>query len=141
MPTLSDMLGVEPNRGAVVEDACRVLDQEVSDKSGLGGLAIKAAYGVIKGIKPGFVREVVDGLLDEFLKSLEPFYQDALARGAKPSVVLQSNASGVADALLAVTDGKAARAQRPVIEINVREAASLRQEAGGSRRSTPRSDA
>jgi hypothetical protein len=110
------MLGGSPKRERVVEDACRVLDEEVSDKSGLGGLAIKGAYGVIKGIKPGFVREVVDGLLDDFLKCLDPLYQESLAKGAKPGAYLQSNASRVADALLAVTDGKAQRSQRAVVK-------------------------
>ena len=67
MPTLSDMLGAPPKREQVVSDACRVLDDEVSDKSGLGvGSQSKRAFGIIKGIKPGFVREVVDGLARRF---------------------------------------------------------------------------
>jgi hypothetical protein len=116
MPTLTDILGAGAKRSAVVDDACRVLDDEVKDKSGLTGIAIKAAYGVVKGISPGFVREVVDGLLDDFLKSLDPLYQEAVAKGAKPGAHLQANSGRVADALLAVTDGRAARAQRAVIK-------------------------
>jgi hypothetical protein len=116
MPTLTDILGSGPKRGAVIDDACRVLDEEVRDKSGLTGIAIKAAYGVVKGISPGFVREVVDNLLDDFLKCMEPLYQEAVAKGARPGQHLQANAGRVADALLAVTDGRAARAQRAVIK-------------------------
>ena len=116
MPTLPDMLGAAPKRQQVVDDACRVLDDEVSDKSGLSGLAIKAAFGVIKGIKPGFVREVVDGLLDDFLRCLDPLYQEAVSKGVKPAAHLQANAGRVADALLAVTDGKAARSSRAVVK-------------------------
>jgi hypothetical protein len=93
-----------------------VLDEEVSDKGGISGLAIKGAYAVIKGIKPGFVREVVDALLEDFLKCLEPLYQEAVTKGTKPSAHLRANASRVADALLAVTDGRAARAQRAVVK-------------------------
>jgi hypothetical protein len=110
------MLSSEPKRGQVIADACRVLDDEVSDKSGLGGLAIKGAYGLIKGIKPGFVREVVDGLLDDFLKCLDPLYQEAIASGTRPAAHLLANSGRVADALLAVTDAKAARAQRAVVK-------------------------
>jgi hypothetical protein len=116
MPTLPEMLGGNPKRQQVVDDACRVLDDEVSDKSGLSGLAIKGAYGVIKGIKPGFVREVVDGLLDDFLNCLDPLYQEALTRGVEPGAHLRANSGRVADALLAVTDGKAARSQRAVVK-------------------------
>jgi len=116
MPTLTDILGSGPKRQQVVDDACRVLDDEVADKGGISGLAIKAAFGVVKGVKPGFVREVVDALLDDFLKCLDPLYQEAVSRGVKPGAHLQANAGRVADALLAVTDGKAARAQRPLIK-------------------------
>ena len=110
------MLGSNPKRQQVVDDACRVLDEEVADKGGLSGLAIKGAYGVIKGIKPGFVKEVVDGLMDDFLKCLDPLYQEAVTRGTKPGAHLQANAGRVADALLAVTDGKAARSSRAVVK-------------------------
>jgi len=116
MPTLSDMLGTSPKREQVVEDACRVLDDEVADKGGLGGLAIKGAYGVIKGIKPGFIKDVVAGLMDDFLKCLDPLYQEAVAKGIRPGAHLQANSGRVADALLAVTDEKAARAQRAVVK-------------------------
>src|SRR6185436_2132507 len=116
MPTLSDMLGVDPKRRVVVDDACRVLDDEVADKGGLSGLAIKGAYAVIKGIKPGFIREVVDALLDDFLKCLDPLYQEAVAKGVRPGAHLQGNSGRVADALLAVTDQRAARAQRAVVK-------------------------
>jgi hypothetical protein len=116
MPTLTDMLAAAPKRQQVVDDACNVLDQEVSDKGGLSGLAVKGAYAVVKGIKPGFVRDVVDGLLDDFLKALDPLYQEAVARGVKPGAHLQANSGKVADSLLAVTDAKAARAQRAVVK-------------------------
>lgn len=116
MPTLNDILGTGEKRSAVVDDACRVLDEEVKDKGGISGIAIKAAYGVVKGISPGFVREVVDGLLDDFLKCLDPLYQEAVAKGVRPGTHLQANSSRVADALLAVTDTRAQRAQRAVIK-------------------------
>jgi hypothetical protein len=116
MPTLTDMLGSAPKRDQVVADACRVLDDEVSDKGGLSGLAIKGAYAVVKGIKPGFVKEVVDGLLDEFLTCLDPLYQESVTRGVKAGAHLQANAGRVADALLAVTDAKAARSSRAVVK-------------------------
>jgi len=116
MPTLTDILGAGAKRAAVVDDACRVLDDEVRDKGGLGGIAIKAAYGVVKGISPGFVREVVDGLLDDFLRALDPLYQEATVKGVRPGAHLQGNSGRVADALLSITDARAARAQRAVVK-------------------------
>jgi hypothetical protein len=59
---------------------------------------------------------VVDGLLDDFLKCLDPLYQESVSKGVRPGVHLQANSGRVADALLAVTDGKAARSSRAVVK-------------------------
>ena len=111
MPTLKEHLGSDPRRTQVIEDARRVLDQEVADKTGLSGMAIKGGYKVVQGVKPGFVREVIDNLLDDFLDALQPVYQEAIEQGLKPGDHLKANRSRVAEALLAVTDARAARAK------------------------------
>jgi hypothetical protein len=113
---LKERLGQQPKRKAVVTDACHVLDQEVADKGGLGGVAIKGAYAVVKGIKPGFIEEVVDGLLDDFLVALDPLYQEAVQKNEAPGKHLTANGDRVADALLAITDARAARSSRAVIQ-------------------------
>lgn len=116
MQTLREQLGTGDKRRAVIDDACGVLDQEVGDKSGLMGIAIKGAYKVVKGIRPGFVREVVDGLLDEFLDAIEPMYQDAVANKRPVGSGVRENPSRVADGLLAVTDRKAEKAKSQVVK-------------------------
>lgn len=116
MTSLKERLGQPPQRKAVVGDACEVLDQEVADKSGISGIAIKGAYGIVKNIKPGFVPEVVDGLLDDFLDALDPLVQEALQRNVPPGKHLASNGDRAADALLAITDARAARSSRAVIQ-------------------------
>jgi len=113
--SLKERLGQDPQRKAVVTDACDVLDQEVADKSGLSGIAIKGAYSIVKGIKPGFVQEVVDGLLDDFLDALDPIYREALEKQQPPGRFLAANGDRTADALLAITDERAARSSRAVI--------------------------
>ena len=72
MPSLREIAAQGDKRQTVVDEACKVLDLEVADKSGLTGLAIKGAYKVVQGVKPGFVREVVNHLLDDFLDALDP---------------------------------------------------------------------
>jgi hypothetical protein len=116
MSALRDALGSGDNRRKVIDDACRVLDLEVSDKGGLTGLAIKGAYKLVQGVKPGFIREAVDHLLDDFLDALDPVYQEARQKGEPPGPYLRRSSSRVADALLSVTDRKAEKAQRPVIK-------------------------
>jgi hypothetical protein len=113
--TLKERLGGGGKREQVIDDACRVLDQEVSDKGGLGGMAVKAAYAVVKGIQPGFIRKAGDYLLDDFLDALDPFHQQAISLGKRPSDHVRAEAERVAEALLAVTDKKAQRAENGVV--------------------------
>ena len=116
MANLKELLGTDPKRAEVINDACQVLDAEVADKGGLSGIAIKGAYGVVKGVKPGFVREVVDNLLDDFLDAVDPIYQEAERDGISARHHLVANSGRMAEGLLKVTDARAERAQRAVIK-------------------------
>jgi hypothetical protein len=110
MSSLKEQLGSGEKRQQVIDDAVKVLDQEVADKGGLTGLAIKGGYKVVQGIRPGFVKDVVTNLLDDFLESMDPLYQEAKQKGRPAGAFLIENKSRVADALLGVTDRRAQRA-------------------------------
>jgi hypothetical protein len=116
MPTLKELAQEPEKRKAVIDEGCRVLDLEVADKGGLSGMAIKAGYKLVQGVKPGFIREVVDNLLDDFLDALDPIYQEARTQGRPPGSYLEQHRGRVADALLEITDKRAERAQRAVIK-------------------------
>lgn len=116
MPNLTEALTGEANKSAVVDDCVALIDAEVADKGGLTGLAIKAGYKTVQGVKPGFVRGVVTDLLPDFAKALEPLYQEAKANGAKVRDHFVANTPRVADALLTVTDDKAKRAKSGLVK-------------------------
>ncbi len=116
MTELKDRLGAGEKRQQVIDDACRVLDEEVADKSGLSGLAVKAAFSVVKSVKPGFIRQAVDHLLDEFLDAMDPLHKEALTKGIAPGTFITQNAPRVADGLLAVTDNRAKKANSGVVQ-------------------------
>jgi uncharacterized protein YejL (UPF0352 family) len=116
MASLSEQLGQGEKHNAVVDDALKVLDEEVADKGGLTGLAIKGAYKLVQGIRPGIIRHVVDQLLGEFLTALDPIYQEAAEKKRASGAYLLENQSRAADALLRVTDEKAERAQSAAIK-------------------------
>src|ERR1700730_9497027 len=78
---LTDLLTADSKKNAVIEDCLALIDAEVADKGGLTGLAIKAGYKTVQGIKPGFVRQVVTDLLPEFSAALDPLYQEAKTQG------------------------------------------------------------
>jgi hypothetical protein len=116
MATLVELLGAPAKRGAIIDDALHVLDSEVDSKGGLGGLAIKGAYKIVKGVSPDFLRSVVDHLLDDFLKALDPIYQEAMQRGLDARQHLISDPPRVADLLLGITDARAARAKNQLVK-------------------------
>ncbi len=115
MPSLPDVFNAADKKEVVIDDCLGLIDAEVSDKGGISGLALKAGYGAVKGIKPGFIRNVVHDLLPEFAKALDPFYQEALEKKKKPSEHFVQNSSRVADALLSVTDARAKTAKSGVV--------------------------
>lgn len=106
---LTDVLNDEAKRASIIEDVVRLVDGEVSKQRGLSGVAVKAGYKLVQGVKPGFVRNVVESLLPEFAEALEPFVERALAQGQSVSSFFQAHQAEVAEALLAVTDRKAQR--------------------------------
>ncbi|WP_437677663.1 DUF6918 family protein [Sorangium sp. So ce131] len=103
---LSETLLDESKKSQVVADCCKLVDEEVASKGGLSGIAVKAGYKAVKGIKPGFIAQVVEKLLPEFAKKLDPLWTEATQSG-NPSSFLSSNRARVADALLSITDEKA----------------------------------
>lgn len=115
MPSLSELL-TSDKKPQVVDDCCSLIDAEVKDKGGISGLAIKAGYGAVKGVKPGFIRSVVEDLLPEFAQALDPVWQDAKKDGKAVGQYFASNTSRVADALLAITDSKAQRSKSGVVK-------------------------
>lgn len=114
MGSLIDALTDESKKKDVIKDCCDLIDAEVKDKGGISGLAIKAGYGTVKGIKPGFVEKAVEDLLPEFAKALDPIHAEAKASSRGVSDFFTDNPSRVADALLSITDAKAARAKSGV---------------------------
>lgn len=116
MPTLKDILLVPGQRPRVIADCVQVIDEEVKDKSGLTGLAIKGAYAVVKAIKPGFISESVDHMLDDFTTRLDPIYADGVAKGQPIAAYFESRRGDVAEALLGISDDRASKSTNGTIK-------------------------
>ena len=106
MATLAEMMTRPPARARIVAECVTMIDEEVADKSGLTGLALKGAYSVVKAVKPRFIGEVVDALLDEWVGLLEPLYAEWQNGDRKQPLAeyLSSRQGAVAEKLLGVTD-------------------------------------
>lgn len=116
MPTLQQVLADAAKRKDLIADCAGLIDSEVASKSGLSGIAIKGAYKVVKGVKPTFVTEAVDGLIDEFGEQLQPLATEAQESGKSVSAFFDSNKSRVAEALLAITDKRAEKQSAGVVK-------------------------
>lgn len=113
------LLDDRAKRPALLSDAERLVDDEVKNKSGLSGMAVKAAYAVVTKVKPGMIREALDHLLDAFIERLEPLFAEHMKSSDDPKAFgafLQKNADRAADALLGVTDDRAKRAQNKTLK-------------------------
>jgi hypothetical protein len=104
---LNDVLNDEAKRASITEDVCRLVDEQVGNQRGISGVAVKAGYKLVQGVKPGFVRNVVEALLPEFAAALEPFREQAVTQGQSVASYFGAHSQEVAEALLAVTDGRA----------------------------------
>jgi len=104
---LNDVLNEEAKRASITEDVCRLVDEQVGNQRGISGVAVKAGYKLVQGVKPGFVRNVVEALLPEFAAALEPFREQAVTQGQSVASYFGAHSQEVAEALLAVTDGRA----------------------------------
>ncbi len=114
MSTLKDILSRPGTRPQVIRDCEQIIEEEVSSK-GLAGIPIKAAYAVVKAIKPGFIPEVIDGLLDDFADRLDPLYQAAKAKNDPITAHFNARSGEAAEALLGITDQRAQRSKNQVI--------------------------
>jgi hypothetical protein len=103
-------------RPQVIADCFTLVEQEVSGMSGISGTAVKVAYKTVNAFMPGHVRFMVNRLLPEMVAKLEPYWADfSSSGGSQFGDYLAKRGDEVAEALLTVTDARAAESGRPVI--------------------------
>ena len=114
--TLQETLLAPETRPQVIDDCHALLQQQVSDGSGISGTAVKIAYKTVNTFIPGHIRTMVESLLPEMVPVLEPYWTDFLASGGSEfGDYLAKRGDEVSEALLSVTDARAAASERPTI--------------------------
>ena len=113
MKHLKDLTSQHDTRTGLISDCTDLINTEVKSKKGLSGAAIKAAFAIVKAIKPRVIEDSVDGLLDEFTDALQPYYTTFQDHGEPGTLeeFLKARAGDVAESLLAITDKRAERAK------------------------------
>ncbi|NEP11955.1 MAG: hypothetical protein F6K14_17455 [Symploca sp. SIO2C1] len=111
---LSDGLREPSKRASIVSDCVNLIDEQVANKGGISGIGMKAAYGAVKGIKPGYIEGAVARLLPEVLTALDPMWDEGVETG-NPVGYLSQNSSRSADTLLSVTDTRIEKTDNGVV--------------------------
>ena len=114
--TLQETLLAPDTQPQVIDDCNALIQQQVSDGSGISGTAVKIAYKTVNTFIPGHVRHMVESLLPAMVNELEPYWADFQASGGSEfGDYLAKRGDEVSEALLSVTDARAAASERPTI--------------------------
>ena len=114
--TLQEILLATGTRPQVLADCRTLIDQEIADKSGVSGTAVKLAYKTVTSFAPGYFNSTVEEMFPQLVDKLEPFWADfATSGGSEFGDYLAKRGDEVSEALLSVTDRMAQISQRPTI--------------------------
>ena len=114
--TLQEILLAPETQPQVIADCYALIQQEVSDMSGISGTAVKLAYKTVTTFAPGHVRHMVETLLPDMVNQLQPFWAGFTTSGVSGfGDYLAKRGEEVSEALLSVTDARAEASDRPTI--------------------------
>jgi hypothetical protein len=111
---LNDTLQNQSTRDSIVADCVKLMDEQVAAKNGISGLALKATYGVVKGVGAGYIPGAIDRLLPQVFAALDPMWEEGVQNG-DPVAHLTQNRSRTADTLLSITDAKIEKTDNGVV--------------------------
>ena len=114
--TLQEILLTPDTRPKVLTDCQALIEQQISEKSGVSGTALKLAYKAVTSFAPGYYSKTMDDLLPPIVDQLEPYWADFNASGGSEfGDYLAKRGDEVSQALLSVTDAFAEQSGRPAI--------------------------
>lgn len=111
---LSDQIKDPQVRSSIAADCAKLIDEQVAAKGGLSGLALKATYGVVKGLGANYVVGAIERLLPDVLVALDPIWNEGVAAG-NPVEHLATHPTETADRVLSVTDARIQKTNNGVV--------------------------
>jgi hypothetical protein len=119
LKSMKEVVQDASTRAALVNDTAALIDDEVSRKGGLSGVALKGGYAVVKRLKGGrMIPSLINGMLDDFITVLEPIHA-AYRASSDPigfDAFLATRDAQAADTLLGVTDKRAERHEDGILK-------------------------
>ncbi len=113
---LSDILAVPGAQQQIAADCQALVEQELSEKSGVSAAAVKLAYKAVTAFAPGYYQQTVTDMVPVMLEQLQPFWADFRAAGGGSfGDYLGKRQDEVSEALLKVTDDMAKDSERAAV--------------------------
>lgn len=114
---LSEKLLTKQVRPALTADLVSVVEQEVADKRGFSGTAVKAGYKAVTKVLPNLAERAVAKMLPDSIVAMDPFWSDfQTAGGGDFGRYLLGRGPEAAQALLSVSDAKVQGTTREAIK-------------------------
>jgi len=114
--TLQEILLAPDTQPQVTADCLKLIQEEVSAKSGVSGTAVKLAYKTVNTFASGYLQSMVESLIPDMADKLQPYWADFVGSGASAfGDYLVKRSDEVSEALLSVTDAQAEVSERPTI--------------------------
>src|ERR1700723_3091789 len=114
--TLQEILLAPDTQPHVITDCKTLIEQEISEKSGVSGTAVKLAYKTVTSFAPGYYHDTLADMLPLMVAKLEPDWADFnTSGGSEFGDYLAKRGDEVAESLLEVTDALLALSKRATI--------------------------
>jgi hypothetical protein len=113
---LPDILLTDGALPKITADSQALVEQELSEKSGVSAAAVKLAYKAVTAFAPGYYQSTVQIMVPSMLEQLQPFWADfqAAGGGSFGDYLVKRN-DEVTEALLKVTDDMAKDSERAAV--------------------------
>ena len=126
MALLAQAVQDQQKRTLIIKDCAALIDDQVSKKRGMTGIAVKGAFKMIRSFKPGIIPRSIDDMLDEFSVKIDPFWTRCQEEQSDPAQFFTRNSTDISNALLSITDERARNSPNKVL---IKAYGSLRKKA------------
>lgn len=114
--TLREILLAPDIQPAVISDCKALITQEMTEKSGVSGTAVKLAFKTVTSFAPTYYQDKLVQFLPVLADELQPYWTEYGASGGSGfGDYLAKHGEKVTNALLSVTDARAESSGRPTI--------------------------
>ena len=114
---LSEKINDPQTRSYIASDCVLLMEDQVKQKKGLGGMLFKTLYKGINAISSDYAHNAIIGLIPPVSRAIDPLWDQGLTSG-NPVDYLSQNQALTADTILSVTDMKIQNASNKVVKVS-----------------------